>query len=259
MSVDSSFQIRPFNKKVRKLEDTIKKVESKVGDTNGIGDVTDSGYSTLTENKNCEKNSIYLNHETAFSAIPLDQSYGSDTNLANERENLDSLPSTNTKHGTDFQSKLSLNNGFFSTFNTITNDRCNVQTKEFLPENHHPLSTLLMCKQLQTPVEYSVQFAQSNGISPSRSNSCISAESKKLTNNTSISNPTSSVSIDDDKHSNDDDECQVLCQYKIVRDRVLLRDSSGIWNILSEKEASLKLQPIEEPQESQSITFQVNC
>lgn len=127
------------------------------------------------------------------------------------------------------------------------------------PNNGDPLATLLMCKQLQTPIEYNVQFTSASYQNRSRNNSLCKTE--EIQQNMK-KNENEEMEVDGSKNNGEstfmpNDECEMLRHYKVLDNQIFLRDSNEVWNILSAKDASFKLQPIKEPSENQSITFQV--
>lgn len=155
--------------------------------------------------------------------------------------------------------KDKLENNFFNRFN-FPNEQKKVNDTSALSEKEYPLATLLMCKQLQTPVEYNLQFSSPIYETRSRSRSRSSSKASRANDSTNaqINNETAEKCQKTENVSSND-ECEVLCQFKIVNDDILLRDCNGSWITLTANDASLRLPPLDIPRENQSITFQVKC
>ncbi|XP_065211778.1 uncharacterized protein LOC135839608 [Planococcus citri] len=270
-SNDASFQTPSSNKKARKMEKNVVNVGTDVVDMGVIIDITRGG--DIAEEKQALRSC-----SIESDVIPIAKSSESEMKSSRELKYSDSKVSLSNDHDVpsstsakqsitcdkvnDSESKSSSSDGFSCTVNAKINDRNNFQTRQVPSVTCDPLATLLMCKQLQCPVEYRVQYTHPNARS--RSNSCTSVRSNKSSINArtcTVIDLTAAPSLDSvDQNTSkpiEDNECEVICQYKVAGGKILTRDSRGSWNILTEKEAALKLQPVDVPQENQSLVFQM--
>lgn len=136
------------------------------------------------------------------------------------------------------------------------------------------LSTLLMCKQLNTHLEYYVQFAQSPKTSrsstsetqnkpPTTTTTTLSQSPKPETRNSVCA----AVPVKDETREeknvaeklmeDDDDECKVLNPYLLNGNVIRVRDGN-FWVVLTADLASKKFSLVANPKEGTTITFQVS-
>lgn len=155
------------------------------------------------------------------------------------------------------------------------------ENKDYKPKHDRvekELATLLMCKQLNTSMEYNVQFVNDTGnsrtSSPSSSkavkNGVISQLAVSPSNRVSKkSNPSNLICQNvkiERNYENDipeqmnasSDDCEFLKQVKLDGTRIRLRKPDGTWTVLTPEIADVELPKLEVPKENQSIVFRVS-
>lgn len=146
-----------------------------------------------------------------------------------------------------------------------------LQTKPKHDQVEKELATLLMCKQLNTCMEYTVQFANEKGSSlPAKAPSLNANENGTLSSGqSSITSPQPSNSIADgsvglkvensplESMDASSDDCEVLKQVKLDGNKIRLRKLDGTWTVLTSETASAELPDLDVLNENQSVVFRV--